>query len=107
MVLWLKLSLSLSLSLPLIFSFLLSPRFRAVAADMARKSGLTSASIAYIDGFDFALDPEASRVNAERVLGIDPVARLRRERGQDCLRADDAHRAPRLHHRHRRVVVMA
>ena len=56
---------------------------------MARKSGLTSASITYIDNFCFVLGPEASRVDAERVLGIDPVARLRREHGQDRLRADD------------------
>jgi hypothetical protein len=39
-------------------------RFSAVAADMVRKSGLTSASIVYIDDFGFALGPDASRVDA-------------------------------------------
>jgi len=37
-------------------------RFSAVAADMVRRSGLTSASIVYIDDFDFALGPDAARV---------------------------------------------
>jgi len=37
---------------------------------MVRKSGLTSASIVYIDDFGFALGPDASRVDAERVLGM-------------------------------------
>jgi len=37
---------------------------------MVRKSGLTSASIVYIDDFGFALSPDASGVDAVRVLGM-------------------------------------